>query len=332
MLFKVLLAILGVFVASSHATFNASDYENNVVFYTWNSEGAHYNFTFTEESYTTFQQMCPPPANWTIISHAWQENFQKELWTDNVVQSFLNFRGGCVMFFDYDSYAKSGYFPMVTHTMEIAKILIKFFEQMETMGYDPADAFLFGNGFSSHLFFIAAYNYSPCTIGRIDSCDAAKAKFLNDSEAVHLAPKAAKNVICYHTSRAWGTHLRYCQKNINFGRCGIHQPATVPTRLTNHELCPYFYNNTFTVNFPIVPKEVVHKHYKTKCRNSTITPNLLPGDRQFAGPRLKTCIPNGEYYVLTEKEYPYNVPLNKSGAGEYDYYYEYDDNEEDDAE
>lgn len=57
------------------------------------------NFTFDNNA--TFLQMCDPAENWTIISHAWKENLQKEQWTESVVNSFLDLRGGCVMFMDY---------------------------------------------------------------------------------------------------------------------------------------------------------------------------------------------------------------------------------------
>lgn len=80
-------------------TVNLTDYEANIHFTTWNSQGATLNFTSANSD--AFTQMCPPPANWTIISHAWDENFQKEAWTQSIVNSFLEFRGGCVMFMDY---------------------------------------------------------------------------------------------------------------------------------------------------------------------------------------------------------------------------------------
>lgn len=203
---------------------------------------------------------------------------------------------------------------MVGYFSGMVNVLIRKFKQLEELGYDPGNGFLFANGFSSELFFSSAYNYSPCTIGRIDSCDAAKPQYLENSAPVQDAKYSAKNVICYHSSSAYGTNLRYCQKDINFGRCGIYQPASLSTPYTNHELCPYFYNNTFTVDFDIVPKSSVEIFYKTKCYNQSRTPLLMRNEAVHIGPRMKTCIPNGEYYVLTSKIYPYNIPSNYTTA------------------
>lgn len=199
---------------------------------------------------------------------------------------------------------------MVTHFDGMVAVVIRKFKQLEELGFDPGNGFLFANGFASHLFFTGAFNYSPCTIGRLDSCDAAKPQYLNNSAPVQAARRSAKSVNCYHTSQAYGTNLKYCQKDINMGRCGIYQPASVPTPYTDHELCPYFYNNTFTVDFDIVPKSTIEVYYKTKCYNKTVAPLLLKNEKIHVGPRMKTCIPNGEYYVLTSSIYPYNVPTN----------------------
>ena len=94
--FILFLALLATFTS---ATVNYSDYENNMVFFTWNAQGATMNFTFDNND--TFLQMCPPPSNWTIVSHAWREDITSEEWTKSVVDSFIAFRGGCVMFMDY---------------------------------------------------------------------------------------------------------------------------------------------------------------------------------------------------------------------------------------
>lgn len=195
---------------------------------------------------------------------------------------------------------------MVTHFGGMVDVVTKKLQQMEDLGFNPGKGFLFGNGFSSHLFFAGAYNYSPCTIGRIDACDAAKPQYLNNSQPVQLAKRSAKHVLCYHTSKGYGTNLRYCQKDINWGRCGTWQPATVTTGLTNHELCPTFYNNAFTNDFDAVSKYKVDVYYSTICYNQTY---VVPISEKIpTGPRMKSCLPNGEYYALTSNASPFNVP------------------------
>lgn len=207
-------------------------------------------------------------------------------------------------------YANMAYATMVTHFTGLVDVVVRKLHQMEQLGFDPSNAFLFANGFSSHLFFIGAYNYSPCTIGRIDACDPAKPQYLNNSAPVQLAKRAAKSVVCYHTSKGYGTNLRYCQKDVNWGRCGTWQPATVTTGLTNHQLCPYFYNNTFTIDFDVVTKSDVEIYYSTTCNDRTKAPVTSADEKIHTGPRMKVCIPNGEYYALTTNVYPYNVPQN----------------------
>lgn len=81
------------------AVVNLTDYENNMIFYTFNSQGSQMNFTFANNN--SFLQMCSNNSNWTIVSHAWQESFRQQAWQQSVVDSFVKFRGGCVMFMDY---------------------------------------------------------------------------------------------------------------------------------------------------------------------------------------------------------------------------------------
>lgn len=76
-----------------------AQYESRMTFYTWSAEGGQMNFTFDNSA--DFLTMCNNTKNWTIVSHAWQENLQKEAWTQSVVDNFLDMRGGCVMFMDY---------------------------------------------------------------------------------------------------------------------------------------------------------------------------------------------------------------------------------------
>lgn len=103
---KIILLSLVLFSSSVLATVNLTDYENNIVFYTWNNQGAHINFTFSNND--SFLELCTPQENWTIISHAWMENLQKGQsniggpWGQSIVDSFVTFRGGCVMFMDYE--------------------------------------------------------------------------------------------------------------------------------------------------------------------------------------------------------------------------------------
>lgn len=94
-----IVSTLAIFATyPTRAAVNYTNYEGNLVFMVWNSQGTKMNLTTNNNA--TFVQMCPPTSNWTLISHAWHENFQKE-WPQSMVDNFLKLRGGCVMFMDY---------------------------------------------------------------------------------------------------------------------------------------------------------------------------------------------------------------------------------------
>lgn len=169
------------------------------------------------------------------------------------------------------------------------------------------NACLFGFSFGSHIVFEGAYQYGRGKVGRVDCCDPAGPSFSANVISVKHAKACAKQVQCIHTSTDKGTSLRYCQKDINMGKCGQYQIGATAPPLLSHGLCPIFYRNSFTYEFLLVPKRLVQTIYKVTCTNKTITPDVSLMAPNVAGFRMDLNVPNGEYYALTGRSTPFNL-------------------------
>lgn len=166
---------------------------------------------------------------------------------------------------------------------------------------------MFGFSFGSHLVFESAYQYGPKKVARADCCDPAGPSFPASAASVKHAKDAAQTVQCIHTSSDKGTTLRYCQKDINMGKCGLSQIGATSPPLMSHGLCPMFYTFSFNNQFGLVPKETVNSAYNTKCVNKTIVPDVTALTPTQMGFKLDTSVPDGEYYSLTGVASPFNL-------------------------
>lgn len=181
--------------------------------------------------------------------------------------------------------------------------------QLDELGFKPNNSFLFGFSFGCHLVFEAAYVYGPRKIGRLDCCDPAGPNFGPGSaiSTIH-ANDSAQFVQCIHTSNDYGTTGRYCQRDINMGRCGNSQPGATSPPYGSHGLCPNMYNNAFNVNFNMVTAATIFKFLSSKC---TPVQKLIPDVTQLPnctmGFRFNTRFPYGEYWALTGTNYPWNI-------------------------
>lgn len=182
-------------------------------------------------------------------------------------------------------------------------------QQLDRLGFKPKNYFLFGFSFGAHLVFEGAFQYGPRKIERVDCCDPAGPNFIPGVNISTMHAKdSAKFVQCIHTSNDLGTIGRYCQRDVNMGKCGLSQPgATVPPFLS-HGLCPNMYNNAFKVNFTLVPAATIYQDLKVKCTPvKNCVPNVTELPDCTMGFRFNTSFPCGEYWALTGVNYPWNV-------------------------
>lgn len=186
-------------------------------------------------------------------------------------------------------------------------MLTKKLMQLSGLGFDAANFFLFGFSFGAHLLFEGAYKYGPRKVGRIDGCDPAGPLFPGISQSALHARDSAMFVQCIHTSSDKGTKGRYCQIDINMGKCGQSQPGSTSRPYLSHGLCPVIYNNAFNVDFKLVPVNVINEDFDVQCTPRKFTPDVSRLPACTMGFRLNTGLPLGEYFALTSINYPFNV-------------------------
>lgn len=208
------------------------------------------------------------------------------------------------------NFSKELYGILRLNFVAIQSVITRKLQQLDELGFDPSKGHMFGFSFGSHLVLESAYQYGPKKLGRVDVCDPAGPYFVSDSDSVMHAMDAAVAVQCIHTCSTFGTRDRYCQKNINMGRCGHSQPASPFFAIaSNHNFCPTFYINAFTNDFFLIPKEKVKETLKVTCYPRKETPNVtLFSEPAKMGYYLDMSIPDGEYYSLTYNDAPYNKP------------------------
>ncbi|XP_058454945.1 lipase member H-like [Malaya genurostris] len=199
---------------------------------------------------------CSPKEPFAIIVHGWREGSYTE-WIKDTKSNLTTYRSGCVLFMSYgnDNQNVDYFGQLMPNFNNLANDLVGLLKRLETVGFDPADGFIFGFSFGAQLAFEAGRRFGFGKLARIDACEPAGPGF-DDSRIYSLLDpkKAAKVVQCIHTSSNYGTKLRNCHINWNMGQCGKSQVAAGPFPKGSHGLCPYFYNSAFTHNFYAVPK------------------------------------------------------------------------------
>lgn len=186
-------------------------------------------------------------------------------------------------------------------------MLTKKLLQLDQLGYVPDNCFLFGFSIGAHFVFEGAFRYGHRKVGRVDCCDPAGPLFSDSSPSAKHAVDSAKFVQCLHTSNDKGTTGRYCQININLGKCGQSQPGSTSPPYLSHGLCPFMYGNAFIVDFNMLPVAKVNAYFNVQCQPKKNTPDVTTLPNCTMGFRFKTDFPLGEYYALTGVYPPYNV-------------------------
>lgn len=74
--------------------------ENSVIFREFNASGSNFTLDNGDDDNVTLLTNCDPSENYTIIVHGYLESYST-LWVKDVIDNFLEARGGCVLFMDY---------------------------------------------------------------------------------------------------------------------------------------------------------------------------------------------------------------------------------------
>ena len=111
---------------------------------------------------------CDPAGKFAIVIHGWQQNI-KSPWVNNLIRNLTYYRGGCVMFMDYDFFAKRiDYLWLVDQFRPIAAVLWKKLKQFEYEGYSADNGYMFGFSYGSRLAIEAGYNFGENRLQNID--------------------------------------------------------------------------------------------------------------------------------------------------------------------
>lgn len=312
-------------VKAVHSRSKRNWFEQNVIFHGYDSYGRTFTSTFSNEE--TLLKYCSISDNVTIITHGWEESI-RSVWAQHMIGNFSSVRGGCVFFMDYEYgfdviktnfkkyfkgfslsryYSQGSYLSLYNKFKSITEVLTKKLVQLNQLGFDPANFFLFGFSYGSHLVFEGAYQFGPRKVGRIDCCDPAGPLFPDTSLPALHARDSALFVQCIHTSSDKGTKGRYCPININMGKCGHSQPGSTSRPYLSHGLCPVMYNNAFRIDFSLLPVTTINDHFKAQCTPRKYAPDVRRLPYATMGFRFNADFPLGEYFALTRMKSPYNV-------------------------
>lgn len=200
---------------------------------------------------------------------------------------------------DFSKYSKQDYFQvLVPQLSHISNALVEKLRDLERLGFDPAEGFIFGHSFGSHIATEAGRRFGLQRLGRIDACEPAGPGFDAPNLAFsQLDPKlAARNVQCIFTSQV-GVKRRSCHQNWNMGDCGLGQPGA--NIIVAHILCPKFYNSAFRNEFRSVRKP-------DKCVSFRAMAELPVNHRMGYFTDVESGVIR-DFYALTTINYPYNV-------------------------
>lgn len=111
---------------------------------------------------------CDPAEKFAIVAHGWQQNIHSP-WVQNLIRNLTYYRGGCVMFMDYDFFArKIDYLWLADQFRPIAAVLWKKLKQFEYEGFTDDNGYMFGFSFGSRLVIEAGYHFGVNRLKNID--------------------------------------------------------------------------------------------------------------------------------------------------------------------
>lgn len=111
---------------------------------------------------------CKSSEKYAIVVHGWLESIATD-WVETLVQNLLRHRGGCIIFMDYSNHSiVQEYFSLVRKFDELSHVLVQKLYQLESEGFNPSNAFLYGFSFGAQLVINAGNLYGHHRIAEID--------------------------------------------------------------------------------------------------------------------------------------------------------------------
>lgn len=125
----------------------SSVYTKNVIFKFYDEVGEEYHSN-TIRTHEEFQEdVRNNRENVAVIVHGWRESCSEE-WVKMLVHNLQEFRGGSIICMDYSYFAQEeNYFRLVRHFDALAEVLALKLKDLESVGYDPDNMYLFGFSF-----------------------------------------------------------------------------------------------------------------------------------------------------------------------------------------
>lgn len=106
--------------------------------------------------------------NLAIIVHGWREGCSVN-WAKTLIRNLNEFRGGTIICMDYSYFSlEESYFKLVRHFDPIAEVLKSKLVQLERVGYDPENVYMFGFSFGGQLVVEAGKRFGVRRIKEID--------------------------------------------------------------------------------------------------------------------------------------------------------------------
>ncbi|XP_055589388.1 uncharacterized protein LOC129741665 [Uranotaenia lowii] len=250
--------------------------------------------------YTALNQYgCMPGNNFTIAVHGWMESAQNQ-WVQPMLANFSKYRRGCVMFMQYGhGPTYESYFSVLLPNFDgLANLLVQFLRRLETLGFDAGNGLLFGFSFGGQLVLEAGRRLGTQKLGRIDVCEPAGPGFDdNGTYSAAILKNSAKKVQCIYTGLMFSSLNRNCHVNWKMGFCGISQPASGAV-LSDHNICPYFYNSAFENRFPAMAKPLY-------CLSTKAAISWPQNFRMGFFCDVNSGA-TGDFYAKTSSVFPYN--------------------------
>lgn len=109
---------------------------------------------------------CDIDGNFAILAHGYGDF---ALWVPDMVQKFLQYRGGCVIYLNYSKCIDmSNYIVTLTRWQSVSALVTKKLNDMEDEEIDPNNILLYGFSIGARIVIDGAINFGPQKVGLID--------------------------------------------------------------------------------------------------------------------------------------------------------------------
>ena len=109
---------------------------------------------------------CENRDKFTIIAHGWGGVGS---WTSALVKKFLEYRGGCVLYFNFSECVDmSNYFISLARWQSASAVITKKLFDMESEYINPRNIYMYGFSLGGRIIIDGAINYGTQKVGSID--------------------------------------------------------------------------------------------------------------------------------------------------------------------